>query len=368
MPEETDLGPPISFYGGDVILRFDEKKHVYYRAYPDGTFEVQDGVTNACKIIDSSFYLIPWAVKMMYLKMLRIMPRSSTHCDSIPWADFTALLEDAKKAHREHFEDAGDVGSLAHKWLEDSIRNAITFNDGIVEAMNEMAPVDERAVNCGLAAHKWMTAHNVRWICTEKKVYSRQFKYAGTMDGLAIVDNCDNLACCPRLYLDELALIDWKSSNNLRTEYLYQTAAYQQAEIEENRTDIKARWILRLGKEDGKFESWYETAYIQDFEAFLACLTLQRAHKAVEKRMSNAKKLRTFTKREEKKASKPAPFKKRKVKADMCPDCKHSLKDNMHGFDQNDAHMEGNKLVHHGTCTYCRECNPKIFEEKADGN
>lgn len=39
-----------------------------------------------------------------------------------------------------------------------------------------------------------------------------------------------------------------------------------------------------------------------------------------------------------------------------CPSCNHSLKDNDHGFDQNDAHMEGDKLVHSGCCTYCKVC------------
>jgi len=30
------------------------------------------------------------------------------------------------------------------------------------------------------------------------------------------------------------------------------------------------------------------------------------------------------------------------------------------GFDQNDGHMEGEKLVHSGQCTYCVVCNPGI--------
>lgn len=45
----------------------------------------------------------------------------------------------------------------------------------------------------------------------------------------------------------------------------------------------------------------------------------------------------------------------------LCPLCGHSLEDNQHGFDQNDASMDGDKLVHCGRCTYCRVCNPGIF-------
>jgi hypothetical protein len=46
----------------------------------------------------------------------------------------------------------------------------------------------------------------------------------------------------------------------------------------------------------------------------------------------------------------------------ICPDCKHALAGNMHGFDQNDGYLDTNgKLAHSGRCTYCRICNPQIF-------
>lgn len=315
---EIILGDPISFYNGDITLRFDKENHAYHLMMADGTSEIQDGVTTASNILDHSMYLMPWAVKMMYLKLLKTVPRmilpppldpaqsmEMEFVKSIPWVEFDKIAQEAKSAHREHFEDAGDVGDAAHKWLEESIKHAIKHNDGIVEKMHPTAPVDERSVSCGLAAFKWMQSHNVRWLRTERKVYSRKYKYAGTMDGLAIVDSCDNPACCHKFFIDQLSLIDWKSSNHLRIEYLYQTAAYQQAEQEEFGKEIRARWILRLGKEDGEFEAWYEEDFQTDFLTFLACLDLYRLNKQVDKRMRDAKKLKTFYKREAKKAAKP---------------------------------------------------------------
>lgn len=57
---------------------------------------------------------------------------------------------------------------------------------------------------------------------------------------------------------------------------------------------------------------------------------------------------------------------------EICPDCKHSQENNLHGFDQNDAWLEddptsesGYRLVHSGSCTYCRFCNPGLFEAVA---
>lgn len=304
-PKELKLGEPLKFYNGEVTLRFDEGAWTYYRVFDDGTLEKQSGVTGVCGIIDKSNYLLPWACKMMYLKMLRTMPRTAEdRIVSVSWNEFDLLLQAAKSAHRDRLDDAGDIGTAAHKWIEDTIRNAITFNGGTVEKMNEMAPTDERAVNCGLAAFDWMQKHNVRWQTTERKIYSRQYKYAGTADGTALVDNCDDLKCCRGLFLDELSLIDWKSSNQLSVQYLYQTAAYQHAIMEETGADIKSRWILRLGKEDGKFEPWYETNFEQDFAGYLACLHLQQTHRAVEKRMADAKKLKTFHKGEDAKETK----------------------------------------------------------------
>lgn len=45
---------------------------------------------------------------------------------------------------------------------------------------------------------------------------------------------------------------------------------------------------------------------------------------------------------------------------EICSSCNHSLENNSHGFDQSDAHMDGDTLVHSGRCTYCKECNPRL--------
>lgn len=45
----------------------------------------------------------------------------------------------------------------------------------------------------------------------------------------------------------------------------------------------------------------------------------------------------------------------------FCGMCNHTLKDNNHGFDQNDAYLnEENEVCHYGSCTYCKYCNPRV--------
>ena len=298
-----ELGDPVSFYNDTEHLRFDKENWAWYREKPDGTMERLDGVTSIVHIIDKSFYLMPWACKMMAQKILRTVPR----VDLVDQSQFAELVDAAKTAHKDKLEDAGDVGHAAHEWIEASIRNAITFNQGVVAEMTAMAPIDERAVNCGLAAHAWMVAHNVRFQSTERYIYHRELGYAGTCDGTALVDSCDNPACCARIFQDELSIIDWKTSNYLYVEFLYQTAAYQaalEAEFPDKR--YAARWILRLGKEEGDFSSWYAKNFAEDFAGYRAALTLNRVHKSVEKRMAEERKVLTARKRAAKAAEKEA--------------------------------------------------------------
>ena len=295
------LMPPIKFYNDTITLRFNTEEHVYYLEHPSGELEPLDGVTTVCGIMDKSKFLMPWACRVMSDKILADMPHTKDftgdYTHAMDWSEFESLVTGAKRAHKEHLSNAADIGGAAHAWIDETIQWAIDNNGGIVDSMGERIPDDPRSVKCGEAAFDWMKRHKAKWLKTEHKIYSRQYKYAGTMDGLAMVDSCRGACCLGEKFEQQLSIVDWKSSNALRTEYLYQTAAYQQAEQEEFGTPIGARWILRLGKEDGKFDPWYAVNFAEDFEAFRLCLTLKRMHGIIEHRMAEEKKSRTALKR-----------------------------------------------------------------------
>lgn len=281
---DLELGSPLKFYNGSITLRFSQRDHAYYKEVCGDLLPVA-GVTKTCQIIDKSVVLINWACKMFEQRLLQIMPFSEDFdgkfIESVSWTKFEEIVANAKKTHKDILKDAADVGAEAHRWLEDSIRWAIAHNHGVVEKLTDEVPSDERAVNCGNAALKWMLEHEVVWVKTESVIYSRKHDYAGTIDGLAKVDGI-------------LSIVDWKSSNAFREEFCLQTAAYQQAAIEECGLDIRNRWILRLGKEDGEFEPWHlgpETIE-DDFEAFRLCLTLKKLYAKIEERMKMKKKAR----------------------------------------------------------------------------
>lgn len=306
-PDKNTYGPYDFSYPGDLKERlwFDSEKHLYYRESNQQYYPVR-GVTTILKIIDKSSYLVPWAAKKVVEKLERIMP--TVECDDwqtytccIPIQEFIRLLDSAKTAPRDILEDAGDVGQDAHRALEDAIQYAIRNTDRIVTKLVTQV-TEPRAASCCAAALDWMNKHNVRWILTERKIYSRTFDFAGTMDGLATVDSCGNPACCPTDFKDRQSIIDWKSSNQLSETYLLQVAAYRAAYIEETEQEVTDAFILRLGKEDGKFEPWWveEAELDSDFKGFVACQDLLQDYEEIKTRMATAKKQRTARKREAK--------------------------------------------------------------------
>jgi hypothetical protein len=319
--------PSYSFYGGTEILLFDASKWSYYRVTPEGR-ELQAGVTSVVKIIDKSEVLMRWAIKkaLEKLKKLLILGEyviTDANNDE-PKLLFETILDDiinlAKKADREELEAAGETGHAAHEWIENYIHSIIEEKEDRRLELLSKFPSDERAANAVTAALEWMHKHNVRWISTERKCFSRKYKYAGTADGLAIVDSCTNKDCCPESFKDRYTLVDWKTSNFLYIEYLLQTAAYQQAIQEESGQTIEDRWIIRLGKEDAEFDPWHVSGkelFDQDFQGFLNALALYRSVHKIEDRIDDIK---------EKKRNRAKEIKKIKKEAQLMIKCKSADK------------------------------------------
>lgn len=300
------------FYNGTVELRFDKENWVYYLVDPElGNLTSQNGVTSVIKIIDKSYALVPWAVKKAYEKLISLIPTYTndfgyTMVPQMAFEEFNEIALKAKGAHREILDDASNVGHKAHKWLELYVQALMLKNLLEQERLLATKPDDPRATNCVNRALEWQIAHNVRYQKTEQRVYSKEHKYAGTLDGLALVDSCDNPKCCPVAFKDRLSLIDYKTSNALYIEYLFQTAAYCKAYMEEYNVNIEDRWVLRLGKEEGDFEPWHVTqeTYKEDFRAFALCLELSNIVDSVNERMKEHKKRIKEIEKEEKKEAK----------------------------------------------------------------
>jgi hypothetical protein len=302
MDKFSTMSDSYFFYNDTVELRFDSEAHQYFLVEELGNLIPVKNVTTILHVIDKSFALVPWAVKVAAQELLRKIPLAQVQDEfgsimlaPITLEDFTKLVMEAKDTHKRVLTDAGDLGHLAHKCLEDSIQHAIDHTGGNVAELRNL-PTDEKALACAQAAFAWMQQHKVRWLKTEQKIYSREYGYAGTMDGKCLVSSCDDRSCCTEHFEDALSIADWKSSNALRLEYVFQVAgAYEHAEREEYGENIQYCFILRLGKneeEAGKFEPWPIPAkdFPEAFAGFLACLELTKLIDSVSARMSARKK------------------------------------------------------------------------------
>lgn len=308
------------FYSGEVTLVYEPKSHTYFLRTSDGELEPQSGCTSVCHIIDKSEALLPWCAKMMANKIFSTiptvtLPEGNRVLRNMTFDEFESIILKSKTAHREKLEEAGDIGHIAHAWIENYIKAIIAKDNDEELRLLANFPFDERARNCCYAALEWMSKHNVRWLGTERKIYSRKYKFAGTMDGLCRVDSCSDPKCCTKPFKDRLTISDWKTSNYLYMEYLLQTAAYLQAYNEQEQYEswgfaplATDRWVIRLGKEDAEFDPWHagEETIQEDIDGFLLALELTRSVASIKARIKAKEDDARAYRKAEKKAARDA--------------------------------------------------------------
>jgi hypothetical protein len=296
------------FYKNTVQIEYNDVDHVYCLV-KDGQRIELESVTQVLKVVDKSDRLVPWSSKVAMEKLLRNVPTFTTKdgrsmVSGMPYEVFLTLAMDAKSAHKDKLEDAASIGKVAHSYIEAHIKHEL----GRIQVMPPK-PEEPRAASCCNAALDWMRAHNIRWLQTERKIYSWEYEYTGTMDGLCYCDSCEDRTCCQVEFKDRLSLADWKTSNYLSDTYVLQVAAYSRAWSEEFKYEIDDRWVIRLGKEDGKFETWHleKATEDRDFQGFITCLELTRTLRDLKARIQEAGEAKRerdrAAKREEKKAA-----------------------------------------------------------------
>jgi hypothetical protein len=241
-------------YNDTVEIEFNEDRHIYKNK---DTGETILSVTGATSIVDKSRPLIFWAIGLMRDHLLKLVENSE--------AIMTEDIIEGSKLHQKKKEEAANKGSEVHDWIE----KYITAKLGKGEKP-EM-PKDEEILNGVLAFLNWEKDHSVKFIDTEKLVYSKKYDYVGLLDCIAEIDG-------------KRSVIDFKTSNGLYNEYRYQVAAYQGADEEE--TGVKYdgnRWLVRFDKNTAEFEAHELKEFKKDFNTFIACLAVRRRERELSK-------------------------------------------------------------------------------------
>ncbi len=207
-----------TLYKGKVKIRFFPDSHQYW---VDG--KRKTGVTTYINIMDKSRGLMIWKGQRVADFLLGELKKGHITEELICVA---SNIDEIEK------EEAGVVGTAIHDWCEKYIKNSL----GEPVDMPEMP--DRKEIQIGVNAFlDWEKEHNVKFISSERVVYSKKHDFIGKMDIEAKIDG-------------QLCLVDLKSSNGLYNTVRMQTAAYMKADMEESSRKYKGRWAVRLPKYD----------------------------------------------------------------------------------------------------------------------
>ena len=153
-------------------------------------------------------------------------------------------------------KDAGLVGTVVHGLVEDYLKG---------KEIPEQT--DKKVIACWNNFLKWWDKQEYTPVEIEKKIYSKNFNYAGTLD-LVVKDK-----------EGKLVLIDIKTSNSVSFDYHLQLNAYKFAYEEETKSPISSALIVRLPKQGGKIEVVDGVISKSMFDAFLSAKYMAHALK-----------------------------------------------------------------------------------------
>lgn len=211
------MSEPITFslYNGKVEGKFFPESHIYTVGG-----KRPPSVTGILGIMDKSRALVPWALEEAAKSLLPKLGKKLTEEE----------LVKAVFASEEKKNKAADIGTAIHEFCEKYI--LADMGKGEIPELPK-----DKAIQIGAEAFMaWHDEHKVKFLSSERVVYSKKHHYIGTLDIEAKVDG-------------KLCLIDLKSSNGLYNSVRMQTAAYLKADEEESGKTYQGRWAIRLAKE-----------------------------------------------------------------------------------------------------------------------
>lgn len=195
-------------------------------------------VSTICGVIDKSWPLIYRATNLAKEYLLWLKKEEITDDEII----------EACSLHRKKKEEAADIGSQAHDWIERYTRD-----------WDISMPDDERVLNAITWFLEREKQHEIQYIHHERMIYSRYYGYVWKLDSIAMIDW-------------RKMLLDFKTSNKIRLlEYGMQTSAYCRAYEEETGELLDWILILKIPKEEVD-KNWepltFETLEVHDIDWF----------------------------------------------------------------------------------------------------
>lgn len=242
------------------ITRIDDRwgEGRYYQI--EGIEPKLPSVTTVLNVI-SKPALIPWAKKVALESVRKAMlnnqgvfftTREMDMLEFEAWTD--KVFAEAKKEPEKVRSEAANFGTRLHALIDEYLKGP----PGAYQVPDELAVPFNNFLT-------WRQESGLTIHLSEVMVYSSEWGFAGTLDGIATRQTPDG---------KELIVIDWKTSNKIYEEHAFQVAAYALGleEMLGHRWPVSEAWVLRLGKDKPEFEA--KLAPKCSFNGFEGALTL----------------------------------------------------------------------------------------------
>lgn len=251
----------------DGILEFDSRRHAYtFNGTP------VPGCTTILRRIGKGDTLIQWAASQAAEHVLASFEEGMSR------SDIVRICGDAKMAWNTARKEAADIGANVHAYAE-----AVLLGETPPKLLTPEAEAGASAFE------SWLREHMVRPVAVERRVFSKAHFFAGTTDLVCHIGK-------------RLSVVDFKTSSGIYPEYALQLAAYRLAYCEEqgfepNEDAPVDRWVIRVDKKTGAFESRQYRRHLLHQRAFLEVLALHRSLQDMEATEETAPPTRTRKKK-----------------------------------------------------------------------
>ena len=234
---------------GHVDLHYNDDDHSYYvneKRVP--------GVTTIAHLTDKpqlNYWLKTTPLKALHDKIERCLA-TNTPIDGLSLKN---MHDEAMKACDYVKDQAGDIGTIVHDIFEKIVQNK-----------DYIQPTDEKVIRCLNHIMLWYKSQKVAVEVQEKKLYSKKYGYAGTLDLICTMNGKKTKY-----------LLDLKTSNYITEDMMYQLHAYRQAYLEETGEKINKLGIIKAPKTEDKSMEVILVDYSQKYlKGFLGLLEQHR--------------------------------------------------------------------------------------------
>ena len=257
-------------YDDTIDFNFSEKGHRYTIKKRVGDVWLEDepvvGITTITSIIAKDA-LVGWSAKLAAEYMRDNWDKVESK---------TALVDEAKNAHRDEKRKAGGVGTVGHKMIE-------TLLLGKEVVMPEKEELKVALANIRTQYERFREDFKPEILEIEVPKYSLTHNFAGTLDALLRIN-------------DKNVLVDFKTSNR---SYYNPDGIYasnfaqlggQSLLVKENGGEVDEAWITNFAKDSGEYKlrslSDMNLTMLDAELYFLHCLALYNSNKLFEWRNS----------------------------------------------------------------------------------